>query len=727
MIAKFRIKLFLCICLFLTIQKVNAQCTNCSTVIASNSITSYSVTSGNTLCISPGFSYSGIIYLQGGVLCNEGSIHDLVLQAGIFNNFGQITTPPAQDETINLTGKLTINMFTGSQYNILKNLVINSATGSDSLCIVIPKGSAVDITNDLKLVTGNLRINLGAPETGTNNNGIVNSLTIHGSMSLKSGSILQIESGGFLNIAGNLTIQDSGNRSITNNGSVTLGGALDFIGNGVNLTNVVITNNSIFSASSIISSIVNAIITINNNAGYSNPMMINGSISLSHNQTTINNNGFLQVLSDISLNPGNIFNNGELKADGVQNSGVFTNNSISTIQHDFLNLNETVVSDSSYLVVNNKFTNSAILTLGKASFIKAADFDNEQPTSILSGPNDILDNFGVPNDVNYARVITDNLSKNSGIVDGYLEFTDISFNNPGIDVLDPTSVIGPFVVLAGGGRPCNNDIKMGYFTIVPNKAIYCPGENIFITFTSFMNIITMNWNYSGTSTNLYPGSHTLDIMGVQTGGVVTYSGVYFNGLQYCNFSFKITITLGSPQVTATTPVLFAIGTPVNLNSTVSNATPPITFNWQPNLYFSPPSTNQLEDPTVSPDISLVYTVTATDSYGCASTATVQVISQPYAHLNKSPDGGYYKLFDNKLLFKFDGQYAATNLKYKVFDKSNTIVASDAGTNIASSLVVNSGDNRYYLNANGASLTSGAYYTLEISNEKNEKMYLRFIR
>ena len=64
----------------------------------------------------------------------------------------------------------------------------------------------------------------------------------------------------------------------------------------------------------------------------------------------------------------------------------------------------------------------------------------------------------------------------------------------------------------------------------------------------------------------------------------------------------------------------------------------------------------------------------------------------------------------------------------MLDKANTSVASYPGTpNPMSGIVVNSGDNRYYLDASGAYFISGAYYTLEITNEKSEKMYLRFVK
>ncbi len=187
-----------------------------------------------------------------------------------------------------------------------------------------------------------------------------------------------------------------------------------------------------------------------------------------------------------------------------------------------------------------------------------------------------------------------------------------------------------------------------------------------------------------------------------------------------SFSQRCTLNATATPATGT----FVVGTNYSLTSSPILGVSPYTYNWQPNLYFVGPSTNTSQNPVVNPPVSMVYTVTITDNADCSASFAVELLMQPYAVLNKQPDGGYYKLADNKLLFVFDAQYASTNLVYNVTSKTNSVVASNAVNNISSSLVVNSGDNRYYLNA--ASLSTG-YYTLEIINEKKEKFYLRFKR
>lgn len=94
----------------------------------------------------------------------------------------------------------------------------------------------------------------------------------------------------------------------------------------------------------------------------------------------------------------------------------------------------------------------------------------------------------------------------------------------------------------------------------------------------------------------------------------------------------------------------------------------------------------------------------------------------YALLQRNLDAKYYKTENNKLYFKYDADYASDTLRYRVYDKTNTVVSSYLSNNISNSITTVSGDNRYYLNT--SSLASG-YYVLEIINEKKEKYYLRF--
>ena len=169
---------------------------------------------------------------------------------------------------------------------------------------------------------------------------------------------------------------------------------------------------------------------------------------------------------------------------------------------------------------------------------------------------------------------------------------------------------------------------------------------------------------------------------------------------------------------------------MSLTTTVTNGTQPIQYTWIPNVFFTPPSNAQAASPVVSPQVSLVYTVSMIDAHGCTASNTLQVIGEPFALLDKELNGEYYKLFDGKLFFKYEGQYDKTTLKYRVYNavvSGSTAASYPPATNspdMMNYVTVNPGDNRYTLNT--GSLVSGPY-VLEVINEKNERLYLRFIK
>lgn len=90
----------------------------------------------------------------------------------------------------------------------------------------------------------------------------------------------------------------------------------------------------------------------------------------------------------------------------------------------------------------------------------------------------------------------------------------------------------------------------------------------------------------------------------------------------------------------------------------------------------------------------------------------------YAVLKKELDGTFFQTYNNKLLFTLDGDYSNTGIVYNVFNYSRSVMP---GLTLSSSVLKN-GDNRYLLDI--LSIPSG-FYVLEIINQKNEKLVLRF--
>ncbi len=102
-----------------------------------------------------------------------------------------------------------------------------------------------------------------------------------------------------------------------------------------------------------------------------------------------------------------------------------------------------------------------------------------------------------------------------------------------------------------------------------------------------------------------------------------------------------------------------------------------------------------------------------------------VMPNVYAVPQVKLDGGFYTPVANRVLFTVEGEYNTMNLKFNVYSKTHAVVLSNNTPNLANyinSTLHNLGDNRYSLNV--ASLAPG-FYILEVINEKNEKLYLRF--
>ena len=100
-----------------------------------------------------------------------------------------------------------------------------------------------------------------------------------------------------------------------------------------------------------------------------------------------------------------------------------------------------------------------------------------------------------------------------------------------------------------------------------------------------------------------------------------------------------------------------------------------------------------------------------------------VVPDIYAVPQVKLDGGYYTTVANKLLFKVVGEYNLSTIKFIVYDKTNANVLSDNNVSAIIPFFYDFGDNRYALDV--SSLTTAGYYILEVTNEKNEKLYLRF--
>ncbi len=305
---------------------------------------------------------------------------------------------------------------------------------------------------------------------------------------------------------------------------------------------------------------------------------------------------------------------------------------------------------------------------------------------------------------------------------------------------------GAVVIAAGPPPPCPPHLapKMSELKFMPNKSSYCIGDNFSILYFNPMNhtMVNLNWIFQGPPPQqlLNTVSTTFSINNIQGPGKVVFTGTINTmavGACTFNLNFPINVTTNlfanaGPDIFVSTT--FPSGT-IGGYPAATGGQPGYTYAWTPNTNIN---NTTISNPQVNPATTTVYQLVATDANNCVSPPdqvtvyNINNLSNPnqtyYAVLKKKLDGGYYNtiLFNGAqtLFFKFDEEYykpgVNNNLNYSIVDDGNNPVT-------VPSLIKNIGDNRFTLSANSTSpaLTSGAYYTLVVKNEKEETWQARF--
>lgn len=92
----------------------------------------------------------------------------------------------------------------------------------------------------------------------------------------------------------------------------------------------------------------------------------------------------------------------------------------------------------------------------------------------------------------------------------------------------------------------------------------------------------------------------------------------------------------------------------------------------------------------------------------------------HAEVRPQLDGGYAQSYLNKLYFKYTEEYGTSSLIYRVLNKENQVVL----TNATQPVTLTPGNEGYVLDVTGI-VNGSDFFILEITNNKKEKWYLRF--
>lgn len=537
--------------------QLKAQCTGCSITLSTSTSTSYTVNAGTVLCINAGVSATGNIRLNGGTVCNSGTLTNMTFLSGVFNNYNRFASSTAITAAIN--GICRINIYANAVFSVNANFNLAATTDAREMIINVEKAGQFRVANSSN-TRGILTVNVGVNGTSTStvptlfevqNNFAVNR------MQLK----LVNEANATCNFLGMSGFNNAWPKFITNRGNLNFGSAITVGGDGAGSGTFTLTNQSVCTFSDSYSS-----------------LMTNGTVS-------IVNDGTLTALSNITLNGINhrFTNNRQFIGSFdvlfdrcvALNTGTFTARSIRINNSSFLNTKTVeltrsfamshslaVVNNNGYMKTNTDLTVSGgTLNLNEGSIFVASIFDNTIAGSVVTGT------ANVRNESTYGKLIILTTSQSSQVLDGSIIIHDQSLQATnsnlgyGLDAVSNTNLISQSVLFgsrsaSSGGDPivvnncavlANTYSLLATANTAPSATIACIGESVDL-FSGFSALPPMPTNPSATTTTFtwqpinVVGSTPVVSPSVTT--VYTVTATY-NG---CNFVATCTVFVNAPPI-----------------------------------------------------------------------------------------------------------------------------------------------------------------------------------
>ncbi|MDI9342043.1 MAG: hypothetical protein QM534_15835 [Sediminibacterium sp.] len=749
----FFMRVTVALCLVLAgFRQVRAQCTGCTTVISSNTSTSYTVNAGTTLCINAGVTCSGNIRLNGGTVCNSGTVTSMTFLSGIFNNYNTFNS--ATNVAANVTGTTTINCYALSQFTVNGSFSMLASTVTTPLTINIEKKAQFKLSGNLTHSKGKLTINVGVTGAGVPQSETL--LSIAGNLTASYAELnLTNERESLVSVNGSVGLNNTYNKTITNRGSFTIGGFVNMTGNASGNGIVTVNNTGNFSVGDFLTAAVsNATVNITNDVG--GVFSVYSSLTLGAANHKFVNKNTANINLDIIVTAGALINEKNLTVRDLDvRAAQATNSGYLRVNRNLLaNTTTGIVNNNAFIDIVGKLSNKATFNLAAKSVLKTDSCINTGTAAYLKGP--VSAGSGL---VDYARLVIKGGSRTDGFVNGYLIVHDLTLTsnasnlNYGFDqVTNPGNIAGtvtfaaraastvgaPIVIncvalmagysFQGQARPATicqgacTDLEAHLYEIIPTG----PGQSSY----SEIDLTGFTWqpgNLSGQYVNVCPTANTTYTASV------SYLG--------CVFTVTVGVTVVIPSLVVNSGAMILLSalpaSPQVLNATVSGGWGSLTYNWTPATYLSSASSlnPSVNFPSTPASYPLTYNLTVTDAAGCSASAStgIYLISalqnkEHYAILNRELDAGYYNTVLNNgnktLFFMFEEEYQnvpSGALVYTIADDNNAVLAG------IPTLVKKIGDNRFAVNISGITpaLTVGQYYKLIVKNEKEEIWQGRF--
>lgn len=622
-----KLRHFLMLIVLLAFQKqIKAQaCIGCITTINSNSSANVTIGPSDFVCISPGVTVTGNITLNGGKLCNQGTVSNLTLIKGYFYNYGSFSKPNG-NLTVSNAKNLWIECYPNSGFDLSNSMNIDAESNLDSIMINVYKGAKFSIGKNLTITKGWLKIRNGLNASSAESLPIQSYINIGGQLNVSSSALRILNTAdGLINITGVVNLDAKYNKTILNYGLFSCNSSFNITGNGQNTYKVLIDNNGTFNiAANLSSAYNNGTVTINNNSFPVKPQpsfSIGKTLSLTKSDNVFNNKTILNIGLDAFIENASLTNAGKVYVDrDVEvKAGTITNANQMFILRDFLvsNINGTV-NENGYLSVGRVFNNAGIFSMSKYAYLNTTNYYNLN-NGTINGPSTIS------NDNEYAIIFIKNQSQNTGYINGNVLIYDQTLvgttgnEGYGFDLVTQGNRISNTVLFAVRSAGPNNPplincrALQNLFGInAPGPlSVNCPGDGITL-FSQFQQIASggnINFPLSNTSYTWQPGNLIGQSVAVNPTVTTTYT-VYAKHPNGCVFQTTLTVNvpnISAPTISYTTLAPFSSTATVSFPITISGAPTGGVFWYNPGNGLNINLTNgTITNPTCAQGTYTVY-------------------------------------------------------------------------------------------------------------------------
>lgn len=451
--------------LILAFSEIKAQCTGCTTTATNNAVTSYTVVSGQTLCINSSLNYTGTITLNGGVVCNSGTISNVSYLRGVIRNYGRLN---GGSVNAGLTGTVTLENFNGSSFNMTA-LTFSASNAAHIFQLNVYKGASASFNGAVTHNSGNFRIEVGKDNPGANpvNTSTFSVLGLFTTKTAFSFSVAQNAIATFSNIT---SLEGTGVKTLTNYGTIDFKNNLNMISAGSSASTVTIDNYGILYVREFLNANYTAgTVRINNYDVSGNLFTAYKTVTLSRAGNTLTNNGTFIVPDRLNIILGAIVNTGTMVCDNfLADGGTITNSKLIKVNVDFLLRNSAArLNNNNSVEVINTFSNNAVVTFSANTFLYTKNYYNTGTSSAINGPT-----ISITNE-QYPRLYISDFSRNSRTInkvmvyDATLTSTTSNIGYGFDEVSTPTAIASSVLFGSRGVSPGNGNSAAITCSIMP--------------------------------------------------------------------------------------------------------------------------------------------------------------------------------------------------------------------------------------------------------------------